>query len=223
MGKLFRDAGYETAYFGKWHIPMSEEQTTFTALTHLSAETRFSIPRLLPRSWSNPTIGPFLPSPRFLALTRSASGRENKRFPASSSPNRLPWTNGRRCRANFDPPENETDLIAHMRKSYQAHRLFPVGDYTEDDWRRLIWGYYRLIERVDGYIGDCAAGAAAIGARREHRGRLYKRPRRLPRRAPLEPKDRLLRRNRPGPLDRELEGPDAGRHLGRAAQQRAWT
>ena len=27
-------------------------------------------------------------------------------------------------------------------------RLFPVGNYTEDDWRRLIWGYYRLIERV---------------------------------------------------------------------------
>ena len=31
---------------------------------------------------------------------------------------------------------------------YQAHRLFPVGDYTEADWRRHIWGYYRLIERV---------------------------------------------------------------------------
>ncbi|MBD3267998.1 sulfatase-like hydrolase/transferase, partial [bacterium] len=27
-------------------------------------------------------------------------------------------------------------------------------DYTEDDWRRHIWGYYRLIERVDGYIGE---------------------------------------------------------------------
>jgi arylsulfatase A-like enzyme len=40
-----------------------------------------------------------------------------------------------------------------MRKSYQAHRLFPVGNYTQNDWRRLIWGYYRLIERVDRFIG----------------------------------------------------------------------
>jgi len=43
--------------------------------------------------------------------------------------------------------------MTHMRRSYQASRMFPVGNYTEDDWRRLIWGYYRLIERVDGFIG----------------------------------------------------------------------
>jgi arylsulfatase A-like enzyme len=51
------------------------------------------------------------------------------------------------------PPENETDIMTHMRKSYQAHRLFPVGDYSVADWRRLSWGYYRLIERVDGLVG----------------------------------------------------------------------
>jgi arylsulfatase A-like enzyme len=41
-----------------------------------------------------------------------------------------------------------------MRTSYQAHRLFPVGGYTNADWRRLIWGYYRLIERADDFVGE---------------------------------------------------------------------
>jgi choline-sulfatase len=68
-------------------------------------------------------------------------------------------------RFNFDPPEHETDIMTHMRKSYQASRLFPVGDYTEDDWRRQIWGYYRLIERVDGFIGTVLKALDESGER----------------------------------------------------------
>ena len=56
-------------------------------------------------------------------------------------------------RPNAAPPEDETDIMTHMRKSYHLDRHFSVGDYTEADWRRLIWGYYRLVERVDGVIG----------------------------------------------------------------------
>ena len=61
-------------------------------------------------------------------------------------------------RANSEPPENETDIIAHMRKAYQSYRWdgrlkCPVGNYTNEEWRRHIWGYYRLIERADRFIG----------------------------------------------------------------------
>ena len=66
-------------------------------------------------------------------------------------------------RANSEPPGNETDVIAHMRKSYQATHWFPVGSYTEDDWRRHVWGYYRLIERVDGYVGAVLAALRESG------------------------------------------------------------
>ncbi len=50
-----------------------------------------------------------------------------------------------------------------MRKSYQAHRLFPVGNYTVDDWRRHIWGYYRLIERADNFVGAVMNGLRSSG------------------------------------------------------------
>ena len=26
MGKIFKDSGYETAYFGKWHVPVSSKK-----------------------------------------------------------------------------------------------------------------------------------------------------------------------------------------------------
>jgi arylsulfatase A-like enzyme len=51
------------------------------------------------------------------------------------------------------PPEGETDIISHMRKAYQAHRLFPVGHFTNDKWRQYRWAYYRLIEKVDRHVG----------------------------------------------------------------------
>jgi choline-sulfatase len=35
----------------------------------------------------------------------------------------------------------------------QASRLFPVGNFDEAKWRQYRWAYYRLIEKVDGYIG----------------------------------------------------------------------
>lgn len=45
-----------------------------------------------------------------------------------------------------------------IRKSYHLNtRLFPVGDYSQFDWRRLVWGYYRFIEKVDAQIGQLMA------------------------------------------------------------------
>ena len=57
-------------------------------------------------------------------------------------------------KANFGIPQNETDIMAYMRESYHANRRFPVGEYTSADWRRHRWGYYRLIERADNFVGE---------------------------------------------------------------------
>jgi arylsulfatase A-like enzyme len=54
---------------------------------------------------------------------------------------------------NLNPMADETDTMVLMRKSMQASRLFPVGNFDEAKWRQYRWAYYRLIEKVDGYIG----------------------------------------------------------------------
>jgi arylsulfatase A-like enzyme len=50
-----------------------------------------------------------------------------------------------------------------MRKSYHNSYYFPVGDYDEDKWRRLSWGYYRLVEKVDALIGKVLEGLKQSG------------------------------------------------------------
>jgi arylsulfatase A-like enzyme len=58
---------------------------------------------------------------------------------------------------------NESDAMTLMRKSYHNTSLFPVGDYDEDKWRRLSWGYYRLVEKVDALIAKVLDGLKRSG------------------------------------------------------------
>jgi arylsulfatase A-like enzyme len=55
---------------------------------------------------------------------------------------------------NLAPPLHEPDGMTLMRRSYHATKLFPVGDFTAENWRQQRWGYYRMIEKVDGEIGN---------------------------------------------------------------------
>ena len=66
-------------------------------------------------------------------------------------------------KSNHQPPVNESDAMTLMRKSYHNSHYFPVGDYDEDKWRRLSWGYYRLVEKVDALIGKVLEGLKQSG------------------------------------------------------------
>jgi choline-sulfatase len=48
--------------------------------------------------------------------------------------------------------QDEADIIPLMRRSSQAHPLFPVGNFDEKKWREYRWAYFRMIEKVDAYI-----------------------------------------------------------------------
>ncbi len=64
---------------------------------------------------------------------------------------------------NLAPPENESDSIATIRKGYHASRLFPVGDFTEDQWRQYQWGYHRLVEKADAELAKVLAALRQAG------------------------------------------------------------
>jgi arylsulfatase A-like enzyme len=55
--------------------------------------------------------------------------------------------------ANLEPPSNEPDGMTLIRRAYQVETgKFPVGAFTPEDWRKQRWGYYRMVEKVDGEI-----------------------------------------------------------------------
>ena len=153
LGKIFKDAGYETGYFGKWHIALDEDKKEIHGFdifygdkTKLDAEPAV---KFIQQKHDKP----FLAIASFLSPHEICQWARKEELPGGSigklpSLNQLPP-----LKKNFQPPENETDIMTYMRKSYQAHRLFPVGNYTDADWRRLRWGYYRLVERADEFVG----------------------------------------------------------------------
>jgi arylsulfatase A-like enzyme len=153
LGKVFKDAGYETAYFGKWHIPVSGKRKDIHGFdTFVGGRTTLD-PTPAAAFLKQPHDRPFLAVASFLGPHEICQWSRRQKLPGAPIGDPPPAEKRPPLRPNFDPPRNETDIMTHMRKSYQAHRLFPVGDYTKDDWRRLVWGYHRLIERVDGHIG----------------------------------------------------------------------
>jgi arylsulfatase A-like enzyme len=153
MGKIFRDAGYETAFFGKWHIPLDGKRKDVHGFETFKAGGPQRDPVPVAEFVRKPHEQPFLAVASFLGPHEICQWSRKEKIPGAQLPDPPPVAERPPMRANSAPPEHETDIMTHMRKSYQAHRLFPVGDYTRADWRRLIWGYYRLIERVDGYVG----------------------------------------------------------------------
>ena len=153
MGKIFKDSGYETGYFGKWHIPIDtgrKEVHGFETFVEKSARRNPEFAAEFLRKKRN---RPFLAVASFLGPHEICQWSRKQEVPGKQLDDPPPLQEQPPLRLNSKPPKNETDIMIHMRKSYQAHRLFPVGNYTEKDWRRLIWGYYRLIERVDEYVG----------------------------------------------------------------------
>jgi len=163
LGKIFNDAGYKTGYFGKWHVALKEAEKDihgfdilFGDKTKLDAKPAVEfIKEKHDKPWF--AVASFL-SPHEIcqwARKEELPGGPIGELPALED---LPP-----LKTNFTIPQNETDIMAFMRKSYHANRRFPVGNYTNADWRRLLWGYYRLIERADDFVGEITSAIKESG------------------------------------------------------------
>jgi arylsulfatase A-like enzyme len=158
IGSYFEEAGYETAYFGKWHLNYNQKDTAtygFESARFISARGKDdSLPELADQFLKQAHKKPFL---LFLSFLNPHDVCEWARFqklpngdisPAPSAAALPP------LKDNLLPPKDESDAMTLIRKSYHNSSLFPVGNYSDEEWRRLAWGYYRLIEKVDSLIGS---------------------------------------------------------------------
>jgi choline-sulfatase len=156
MGSLFKAAGYETAYFGKWHIQINDKNIHGFD-TFVRGQAKLD-PKPAANFLKQKHSKPFFAVASFLSPHEICEWARKEKLPGGDIDEPPPIEERPPMRANSEPPENETDIITHMRKAYQSYRRngrlkCPVGNYTDEDWRRHIWGYYRLIERADRFIG----------------------------------------------------------------------
>jgi arylsulfatase A-like enzyme len=167
MGKHFKDAGYDTGYFGKWHLNMNTSDAERHGFDETGVLKNNGADHLIPE----PTIAflnrkrdkPFLLVASFtgphdiceMVRGQKIPGGPIGEFPEPEDCPPVP--------INVAPPVDETDSMALMRKSYQATEMTPIAHFNNDKWRQMRWGYYQLIERSDREIGKVLDALKASG------------------------------------------------------------
>ncbi len=157
LGTLFKNAGYETGYVGKWHLPYdrSKEATHgFSYLPNKRGNGDDSLSPALARSFLEMKRDkPFFLTVSFINPHNICQWARGDKLPdgdigAPPSAEQCPP-----LRANALPSKNETDIMQLMRNLSQNTDKRPVNSFTDEKWRQYIWAYYRLIEKVDAQIG----------------------------------------------------------------------
>lgn len=155
LGNLMADAGYKNEYFGKWHVGIEPDDAGYKnydkgkkddGIAELGKEfllQKHDEPFFLTVSFVNPH--------NICQLARAdAVGSDLPDGPIGVAPtnlDELPPLPG-----NFDKPENEPSVIREVQhRSREYH--YPTYDWSELTWRQYLWGYYRLVEKVDAEIG----------------------------------------------------------------------
>ena len=151
LGNLVEQAGYTTAYAGKWHVHTNSLPDKYAfGFENLHGHNDFGlaeacvdflkrkhiIPFFLIASFDNPhNICEYARKQPLPFATIDEPGLE-------ACPN-LP--------ANFNVAPYDADVLA--REKSLNYRIYPTNNYTPDDWRRYLNAYYRLVEHVDTEIG----------------------------------------------------------------------
>ncbi len=153
LGRLLADAGYQCAFFGKWHVPFSEasdhgyepfEDRVYgwdaklpdRVAEFLQTERDLERPLFLTVSFHNPHD-----------ICEYARGDELPEGPVGTPPalDQCPplppnhWLTG-----------EKPGLLEAVRRNYP--KLHPTADWDEEAWRRYLWAYYRLVEKVDAQL-----------------------------------------------------------------------
>jgi arylsulfatase A-like enzyme len=171
MGRVFQQAGYETAYFGKWHIPCPVNRSDIhgfrvakMGIGEFGSKSIDAVTAADAAAYLQQEHGtPFLAVASFLNPHNIAEWSRGQALPLGDIGPPPPLEELPPLRANHAPQKDEPDTITLMRRSYQSAPMFPVGEFDDTKWRQYQWAYYRLIEKVDAQIGIVLQALRASG------------------------------------------------------------
>ncbi|TSA24885.1 DUF229 domain-containing protein, partial [bacterium] len=157
LGTYFREAGYDTGYLGKWHMPFPVKETSLHGFEYMDAIKNTGIDADIPSRAAafiqRKREKPFLLVTSFVNPHNICEWARDEELPDGAVGEPPPVEQCPPAVENLAPMLDETDTMLLMRRSAQANRLFPVGKFDEKKWRQYRWAYFRMIEKVDTYIG----------------------------------------------------------------------
>jgi arylsulfatase A-like enzyme len=150
LGSLVKNAGYDCAYAGKWHLPDSDMENGawgFQVLhNHEDAGLAESCVNFIAEKHEKPFfLVASLMNPH--NICEYARGQELPNATIEASP----LADCPNLPSNFAIAAYEPEAI---RMEQRANiKLYPTINYSVDDWRRYRDAYYRLVEHIDIEIG----------------------------------------------------------------------
>lgn len=150
LGNLVATAGYNCDFFGKWHIGAKPEFIGYKNYDNVGKDhqkTKRVQEYLLQKHEKPFFLTVSLMNPH--NVCQLARDQELPDGPIGSPPTDLsllpPLPN------NFNFPKNEPTILREIQKKSLVH--YPTADWDELKWRQYLWGYYKLVEKVDAEIG----------------------------------------------------------------------
>ncbi|EGJ72165.1 sulfatase [Bacteroides coprosuis DSM 18011] len=148
MGNVAKNAGYECLYAGKWHAPLEinlpEEGTGFTKVCDMDDRVLVEKSKpFLEKKYDKPLfyVASFLNPHETCEFAREEALHYGK-------------LDIDKEKDNYPPLPMNASIPAYYPEAITLHRHFvprsyPTERYTDDDWRKYIYAYYRFVERVD--------------------------------------------------------------------------
>ncbi|MCZ6672238.1 MAG: sulfatase-like hydrolase/transferase [Verrucomicrobia bacterium] len=167
LGKHFKDEGYDTGYFGKWHLNIKTSDNArhgFDQMGVLKGNgADHEIPEPAIEFLNQKRDKPFLLVTSFTGphdICQMVRGQKIPGGPIGEFPDPADCPP---APINLSPPRDETDSMALMRSSYEVSSITPIADFVPEKWRQMRWGYYQLIERSDREIGKVLTALKKAG------------------------------------------------------------
>lgn len=171
FGQVIRKLGYDTAWAGKWHLPLSypPQEVEIPGFENLAVPPEHPLlKREIGYGWPGFALGAntdglfvdeairFLDRPRRnpFCLVVSLHNphdicwwiRKPKRLPGPAELPPLP--------ANFGADPDEPEFLQQCRqRGHYGEELRYTEKWTDEDWRLYLHAYYRMTEHVDAEVG----------------------------------------------------------------------
>lgn len=169
LGEIFRDAGYETTYGGKWHLPQNFDG--MTGFTRIIGGSGMGEKMDQPLAGASAAWLRGKPRQPFLHVASFMNPHDIcewiRRHPGSRhhpDPDRFPPAPANMA---VDPLEPEA-MQYHRRAGYDlmSQGVGIASSWRRDDVRHYLHDYYRMVEAVDGCVGQVLGALRETGLER---------------------------------------------------------
>ena len=163
LGNLLANAGYDCALSGKWHVPGTTPEES--GLEVICGSRDDEVPQRAIEFMQRDRDNPFFLFASFLNPHDICQVARNQPLPQGPVPEPATVEECPNLPTNFAIPPYSPDILQMLRQANR--RVYSTIEYTEDDWRRLRFLYYRLCEKVDAEIGVLLNGLRDLGLEEE--------------------------------------------------------